>query len=129
VLVLLLSGMLLAFVVLFCLTSINIEERKRELATLKVLGFYDREAAAHIFRENIVNTAVGVLLGLLGGVILHQYVIRTAEIDTILFDKVIAPFSFVLAAALTFCYMLLVNAVMRGSIRKIDMIESLKSVE
>jgi putative ABC transport system permease protein len=129
VLVLLISGMLLAFVVLFCLTGINIDERKRELATLMVLGFYDKEASSHIFRENIVNTAVGVIIGLLFGILLHQYVMRTAEVDMILFEKVIKPQSYVFSAALTFFYMFIVNAAMSGSIRSIDMIESLKSVE
>ena len=129
VLVLLISGMLLAFVVLFCLTGINIDERKREIATLKVLGFYDSEASAHVFRDNVVHTAVGVAIGLLSGVVLHQYVVRTAEVDMILFSKVITPPSYVYAAALTFFYMIIVNTAMRGSIRGIDMIESLKSVE
>ena len=129
VLVMLISGMLLAFVVLFCLTGINIDERNREIATLKVLGFYDGEAASHIFRENIVNTAAGVIIGLLLGILLHQYVMRTAEVDMILFEKFVAPLSYLLSVVLTFLYMFIVNTAMRGSIRGIDMIESLKSVE
>ncbi len=129
VLVLILSGALLSFVVLFCLTGINIDERKRELATLRVLGFYEEEAAAYVFRENIVNTIIGVLLGLGAGVLLHQYIIRTAEIDRVMFGKTIAWPSYIMAAVLTFLFTLFVNAVMKKDIRNIDMVESLKSVE
>ncbi|MDR0469811.1 MAG: ABC transporter permease, partial [Peptococcaceae bacterium] len=129
VLILIVSGALLAFVVLFSLTGINIDERKREIASLKVLGFYDGEASAYIFRENTVNTVVGVIVGLVFGVALHQFVIRTAEVDMILFGKVVAPISYVYSSALTFFYTFIVNTVMTSSIRNIDMIESLKSVE
>jgi putative ABC transport system permease protein len=129
VLVLILSGALLSFVVLFCLTGINIDERKRELATLRVLGFYEEEAAAYIFRENIVNTVIGVILGLGAGVLLHQYIIRTAEIDLVMFGKAIAWPSYVFAAVLTFLFTLFVNQVMTRDICNIDMVESLKSAE
>ncbi len=129
VLVLIISGALLSFVVLFCLTGINIDERKRELATLRVLGFYEEEAAAYIFRENVVNTIIGVALGLGAGVLLHQYIIRTAEIDRVMFGKSIALPSYLFAAALTFLFTLFVNTVMTKDIRNIDMVESLKSVE
>ncbi|MDR1192847.1 MAG: hypothetical protein LBK98_01565 [Peptococcaceae bacterium] len=129
VLILIVSGGLLAFVVLFSLTGINIDERKRELATLKVLGFFDREAENYIFRENMINTVIGVALGLLFGAGLHQYVVRTAEVDLVMFGKTIAPPSYGIAVGLTFLFTLIVNRVMAGSIQGIDMIESLKSVE
>ena len=129
VLAMIICGALLSFVVLFCLTGINIDERKREIATIKVLGFYDGEASSFIFRENIVNTVVGALAGLGLGVIMHQYIIRTVELDFITFGKVIQPASYAYAAALTFLFTLVVNAAMSGDIRNIDMIESLKSVE
>jgi putative ABC transport system permease protein len=129
VLVLIACGALLAFVVLFCITGINIDERKREIATLKVLGFYDGEASTYIFRENIVNTVIGSLLGLGLGVLLHQYIIRTVELDMIVFGKVVEPLSYAYAFALTFVFTFVVNAVMSGDIKDIDMIESLKSIE
>jgi len=127
--VLIVCGALLAFVVLFSLTGINIDERKRELATLKVLGFYDGEASSYIFRENTINTAVGALFGLGFGVLLHQYIIRAVEVDLMIFGKVIEPMSYLYTVALTFLFSLVVNAAMSGSIRNINMIESLKSVE
>ena len=129
VFVLIVCGALLAFVVLFCLTGINIDERKREIATLKVLGFYDKEASSYIFRENTINTAVGAIAGLGLGVLLHQYIIRTVEFDMIMFGKIIDPISYAYSIALTFLFTLIVNAAMAGDIRDINMIESLKSVE
>ena len=127
--VLIICGALLAFVVLFCLTGINIDERKREIATLKVLGFYDHEASSYIFRENIINTIAGASLGLVIGVILHQYIIRTVEFEMMMFGKVIEPLSYLYAVGLTFLFTFTVNALMSKDIRDIDMIESLKSVE
>lgn len=129
VLILLIAGALLSFIVLFCLTGINIDERERELATLKVLGFYDRETANYIFRENIVSTAIGTAAGLFAGVFLHRLVMDTAEIDAVMFGRDIATLSFVFTAALSFVFLAVVNRVMSRRIRKIDMIESLKSVE
>jgi putative ABC transport system permease protein len=129
VFVLIACGALLSFVVLTCLTGVNIDERKREIATLKVLGFYDGEAASYIFRENMVNTVVGSAAGMGLGVLLHQYIIRTVELDMIVFGKVVSPMSFAYATALTFLFTFAVNLAMSGDIRNIDMIESLKSVE
>lgn len=129
VLVLLLSGALLSFIVLFSLTSINIDERGRELATLRVLGFYERETADYIFRENIVSTALGTGAGLIAGIALHRLVMGTAEVDAVMFGRQIAPLSFLLTAMLSFVFMAIVNRIMSRSIKKIDMIESLKSVE
>ena len=127
--VLIVCGALLAFVVLFSLTGINIDERKREIATLKVLGFFEKEASSYIFRENIVNTVAGSILGLGFGVILHKYVMQTVEMDMMMFGKTVAPMSHLYAAILTVLFTLMVNAAMSGDIRDIDMIESLKSVE
>jgi putative ABC transport system permease protein len=129
VFVLIVCGALLAFVVLTCLTGVNIDERKREIATLKVLGFYDKEAASYIFRENIVNTIVGSIVGMGLGALLHQYIIRTVELDMIVFGKIVEWKSYFYAAALTFLFTFAVNAAMSGDIKNIDMIESLKSVE
>ncbi|MCL1849249.1 MAG: ABC transporter permease, partial [Clostridiales bacterium] len=129
VFVLIVCGALLSFIVLTCLTGINIDERKREIATLKVLGFFDGEAASYIFRENIVNTVAGTAVGLGLGVLLHQYIIRTVELDMVYFGKIVMPMSYVYSIILTFLFTFAVNAAMAGDIREIDMIESLKSVE
>lgn len=129
VLVLIICGALLAFVVLFSLTAMNVDERKRELATLKVLGFYDRETANYIFIENIVLTIIGIILGLIAGIFLHKFVGATAEVDMIMFGKFIHPLSYAYSAVMTFGFMIVVNLIMNPAIRKINMIESLKSVE
>jgi len=122
------SGML-AFVVLYNLNSINITERKRELATFKVLGFYDREVAQYIYRENTVLTAFGILFGLVFGTVLHHFVIGTVETELIHFGRTISLQSYLICAGLTVVFTIIVNLVMNRMIRKIDMIESLKSVE
>lgn len=129
IVVLVVSAGLLSFVVLFNLNNINISERIRELATIKVLGFYDMELAWYVYRENIVLTIVGALLGLGLGVALHRFVIRTAEIDMLMFSRIIKPSSFVYGVVLTFVFAMLVNAMMYRKLKKIDMIQSLKSVE
>ncbi len=127
--VLILSAAALAFVVMYNLTSININERIRELATIKVLGFYDREVAAYIYRENILLSILGTLAGLLLGIGLHRYVVVTTEIDLIMFVRAIKPLSFVYSAVLTVVFAGLVNVVMFGRLKKINMVESLKSAE
>ena len=119
----------LAFVVLFNLTNINITERLRELATLKVLGFYDRELAAYVFRENVFLTGFGVLLGLVMGKFLHQWLVLTVEIDMVMFARSARPMSYVYAVVLTILFSLLVNLAARRRLRAIDMVESLKTVE
>ena len=119
----------LAFVVLFNLTNINITERLRELATLKVLGFYDRELAAYVFRENALLTCFGVLLGLLMGKYLHQWLVLTVEIDMIMFGRSARPTSYVFAVVLTLIFSTLVNLAARRRLKAIDMVESLKTVE
>lgn len=129
IVVLVVAAGLLSFVVLFNLNNINIGERIRELATIKVLGFYDEELAWYVYRENIWLTAIGVLLGLGLGVVLHQFVIATAEIDLLMFTRNIDLSSFVYAIVLTFVFAVLVNLAMYRKLRRIDMIQSLKSVE
>ena len=129
VLLIILSAAALAFVVLYDLTNINILERIREIATLKVLGFYRRETSEYVFRENLVLTAGGIAAGLLLGVLLHGFVIDQIVVDLVFFRKEITPLSYVLSVVLTFVFTILVNQVMTVKIEKINMAESLKSVE
>lgn len=123
------SAGLLAFVVLYNLNNINIAERQRELATLKVLGFYDTEVASYVYKENILLTIIGICFGIAAGAILHQYVIKSIEVDMIMFGRTIAPISFVIGALLTLAFSMIINAAMYYSLKRIDMIESLKSIE
>ena len=127
--VLIFSAGLLAFVVLYNLNNISILERRRELATLKVLGFYDIEVAKYVYRENVLLTAFGVILGIGLGLILHQFVIRTCEIDMIMFGRRIKPLSYLWSTILTFFFAIIVNTAMFYRLRKVDMVESLKSAE
>ncbi len=129
IVVLIVCASLLAFVVLYNLTNINIGERKREIATLKVLGFYPLEADAYLLRENIALTIIGTAFGLVLGVFLNAFVVKTAEMDMVMFTRDIMPQSFVFAALLTFIFAGLVNFVVHFKIKKINMTESLKSVE
>ena len=119
----------LAFVVLYNLTNINITERMRELATLKVLGFYDRELSAYIYRENVILTVFGVGLGMLMGKALHQWLILTVEIDLLMFGRVLRWESYAWAVALTVVFSLLVNLAAHRKLKRLDMVESLKTVE
>lgn len=127
--VLIISAGMLAFVVLYNLNNINITERKRELATLKVLGFYNSEVTAYVYRENIVLTFFGVLFGMILGKILHQFIIVTVEIESVMFGRNINVASFIYSLLLTVLFSCLVNGVMYFKLKKIDMVESLKSVE
>ena len=127
--VLIISAGLLAFVVLYNLNSINITERERELATLKVLGFYDGEVAAYVYRENIILTFIGIAAGVFMGIPLHRFVILTVEVDLMMFAREIQPMSFVICALWSMLFSLIMNAVMYLRLRKIDMIASLKNVE
>ncbi|MCL1879146.1 MAG: FtsX-like permease family protein [Actinomycetia bacterium] len=129
VIILILSAAALIFVVLFSLTSINIEERRRELASIEVLGFYDRELASYIYRENIIITVVGALAGLGLGVLLQRYIITSMEIDTFMYSRDLLWTSFVIAVALTFAFSAIVNLLMYRSLTRINMVESLKAVE
>lgn len=124
-----LSAALLAFVVLYNLTNINITERAREIATLKVLGFYDKEVSSYVYRENILLTLAGIAVGLVGGVILHRFVITTVEIDEVMFRRSIEVASYFWSILFTLLSSLFVNIVMLGRLKKIDMVESLKSAE
>lgn len=129
VVVLILSAGALAFVVLYNLTNVNITERIREIATLKVLGFYDKEVSSYVFRENNILSVMGGILGLGIGVALCQFIIQTAEIDEVMFGRNIHPLSFLWAFLITVAFSLIVNLIMRKDLIKISMVESLKSVE
>jgi putative ABC transport system permease protein len=129
VVVLIVSAAALAFVVMYNLTNINISERIRELATIKVLGFYDSEVAAYVYRENVVLSIIGTILGLFLGIGLHRYVVVTAEIDMVMFVRTIKAIDFIHSAILTIVFSGLVNIVMYRRLKKIDMVESLKSAE
>ncbi len=127
--VIIISAGALAFVVLYNLTNINISERVKEIATIKVLGFYDREVSAYIYRENAALTVIGTAVGLVLGVFLHQFVIRTAEIDMVMFGRTVYPLSYVWSALLTILFSVLVNLVMHRKLKKISMVESMKAPE
>lgn len=129
IVVLIVSAGLLAFVVLYNLNNINITERQRELATLKVLGFYDGEVASYVYRENIVLTLFGIIAGMGIGNFLHHYVIQTVEVDMMMFGRNVFFRSYFYSGLITLAFALFVNGMMFYRLRKIDMIESLKSVE
>ena len=129
VVVLIIAAGALAFVVLYNLTNINITERSKELATIKVLGFYDGEVGAYIYRETSVLTLIGTVCGLVFGIALHTFVIRTAEVDMVMFGRSIYPMSFVWSALLTIAFSLLVNLVMYRKLKNISMVESMKAPE
>lgn len=123
------SAALLAFIVLYTLTSININERRREIATLKVLGFYDRESSSYVGKENYIITAIAIAAGLVLGVYLHKVVVAQAEVNVVMFGRVIEPMSFVFAVGMTVLFAVIVNVVMHFYIKRIDMVESLKSID
>ena len=129
VVIIILAAAALAMVVLFNLSNINITERQRELATIKLLGFYDGEVSAYVYRENIVLTVFGILLGCFMGHWLHIYLVRSTEIDLMMFGRQTAPSAYVYAAILTALFSLLVNVLAHFKMKKIDMVESLKSAE
>ena len=129
VVVLIIAAGALAFVVLYNLTNINITERSKELATIKVLGFYDGEVGAYIYRETSMLTLIGTVCGLVFGIALHTFVIRTAEVDMVMFGRSIYPMSFVWSALLTIAFSLLVNLVMYRKLKNISMVESMKAPE
>ncbi|MBR1483876.1 MAG: ABC transporter permease [Ruminococcus sp.] len=119
----------LAFVVLYNLTNINLAERVREIATFKVLGFYNRETSGLLYLENLILTLMGIIAGLLLGILLTGFIVQTVEVDNVMFGREIYPSSFLYAAALTMLFALLVNALMSFKIKAVNMVESLKSVE
>ena len=123
------AAMALAIVVLYNLNNINVNERIRELATLKVLGFYDGEVSAYIYRENIFLTVIGIVLGLFLGIPLNIAVVGVVDIDTLTFKTRLEPQSFLIAAIVTVAFAIIVNLMMHFKLKKISMVESLKSVE
>ena len=129
VVIIILAAAALAMVVLFNLSNINITERQRELATIKLLGFYDKEVSAYVYRENIVLTVFGILMGCFMGHWLHLYLVRSTEIDLMMFGRQTAPSAYVYAAILTMLFSIAVNILAHFRMKKIDMVESLKSAE
>ena len=129
IVVLIVSAGMLAFVVLYNLNNINITERQRELATLKVLGFYDGEVASYVYRENILLTIIGSVVGMVLGNLLHRYIILTVEVEEAMFGRQIHWQSYLYSFLFTVAFSLFVNWVMFYKLKKIDMVESLKSVE
>ncbi|MCD7761519.1 MAG: FtsX-like permease family protein [Clostridiales bacterium] len=129
VIIIICGAAVLAFVVLYNLSSINITERQRELATLRVLGFRDKEMRDYVFRENIILTFIGIAFGLVLGKAFHSYLITTVEVEMVMFGRTAQPMSYVLSIAMTLLFALLVNWVAGRRLTKIDMVESLKTVE
>ncbi len=129
VLVVIISAAGLAAIVLYNLTNINITERIREIATIKVLGFFKRETSAYVFRENFALTAIGVIFGLGLGILFHKFIMAQLIVDMVSFKSRILPRSFVLSAVMTFVFTFIINAFMEIKLEKINMAESLKSVE
>ena len=129
VVILIVSAGLLAFIVLYNLSIINITERIKEIATIKVLGFDDGEVSSYIFRENVILTIIGIVEGLFVGIIIHKVVLYMAEVDIVMFGRGLSAMSFVYAAVLAFVFSMIVNLVLHKKLKKVDMVESLKSVE
>ncbi len=129
VLILIISAGVLAFVVIYNLTNINISERKRELATIKLLGFYNNELASYVYKENMILTVIGSLAGIGVGILLNSFVLNTAETNVLMFLKTLNPIYFVYSILLTVLFSVVVNLAMYQKFDKIDMIESLKSAE
>lgn len=129
VIVLVISASLLAFVVIYNLNNINISERRRELATIKLLGFYDSEVAMYVYRENIWLTILGAFAGIFIGKALHGFIIQTVQVNQVMFGHDVSVPSCIYSMVLAFIFSMAVNAVMYFQLKKIDMIESLKSVE
>ena len=129
VLIFIISAALLAFTVLYNLSIINITERTKEIATIKVLGFDNLEVSSYIFRENIILSVIGIIEGLIIGIGLHMVVIFMAEVDIVMFGRGLSAKSFIYAAALAFVFSSVVNVVLHRKLKKVDMVESLKSIE
>ncbi len=129
VLVLIVCAGLLAFIVMYNLVNINVNERMRELATIKVLGFYDKEVSAYIYRESTISAFLGMLVGLVGGVFFKSFVLTTAEVDIVMFAPETPFTAFLYAGALTMGFALIVNFALHFKLKKLDMVESLKSIE
>jgi putative ABC transport system permease protein len=129
VILLIVSAGLLALIVLYNLTNINIGERVREIASLKVLGFTRKEVYSYVFREIILLSVIGDALGMVLGTFLETFVAITAETDYVMFGRVIHPTSYVIAFVLTIVFTLLILLLMRRKLDQVDMVESLKSIE
>ena len=129
VILLIVAAAALAFVVLYNLTNINICERQKEIATLKVLGFYRREVSNYVFRETILLSLIGTAIGLVVGIGFHQFVVQTAEVDAVMFGRVVQPMSFLYSGALSIVFTMLVSLFMQKKLKDIDMVESLKAQE
>ncbi len=129
IIVIIVSAGALAFTVLYNLTNVNISERIREIATIKVLGFYDKEVSAYIYRENVILTILGILFGSILGVLLHRFIMLTVEIDNMMFGRNINLLSYVISALITIAFSVLVNIVLFYKLKKVKMVESLKSVD
>lgn len=129
VVVLVISAAALAFVVLYNLSNVNISERTREIATIKVLGFTSRETSQYVNRESILLTMIGAAVGLIVGIFLHNLIMNLAEMDDIMFGRTIKPLSFVISFALTMVFAIIINLVMQRKLKQIQMVESLKAVE
>ena len=129
VVIVILSAAALAMVVLYNLSNINITERRRELATIRVLGFYDREVSAYVNRENAVLTIFGILFGILLGHVLHVWLVRSVEIDLMMFGRDTDPMAYLWAALLTAAFSAAVSLLSHRKMQHIDMVESLKSAE
>ena len=129
VVILIVLAAMLSFIVLYNLSNINIHERKREIATLKVLGFYPNEVDRYITQENWILTVIGIVIGLVAGFFLTNIVVSTVEIEYVRFIHVIRPLSFIYASVMSLLFTLIVNFITHFSLKNIDMIESLKSVE
>ncbi|AJS59428.1 ABC transporter permease [Paenibacillus sp. IHBB 10380] len=129
VVILIMAAGALAIIVLYNLTNININERRKELATLRVLGFHNKEVAGYIFRETTILSIIGTLVGLLLGVLLHGFVIRTAETTDLMFGRNITITSFVLSAAVTLLFSFIVDLIMYQKLKKIEMVDSMKAID
>lgn len=129
VIILIVGAGALNFIVLYNLTNINIQERKSEIATIKVLGFRKKEVYDYVFRENIFLSIIGSILGMFFGYVLHQFIIKTVELDMTMFVRSLNIWSYIIAVVLTICFTLFINLTMRHVLNKVNMVESLKSIE
>ena len=129
IVIFLLAAGLLAFIVLYNLSNINISERQRELATIKVLGFQDKEVSSYVYRENVILTLIGSIFGLISGIFLHKILLIYCSVDTVMFVQELSWISYVVASVLTAVFAVIVNAIMLKKIKSINMDESLKAIE
>lgn len=129
VLIFIIAAAVLAYTVLYNISNINISERERELATIKVLGFHDKEVSAYIYRENIILTIMGIALGMVLGIFVHKMLVVYCAVDTVMYVQTLSWYSYIISAILTAVFAVIVNVIMHKKMQKIDMVSSLKSVE